>query len=41
MGIVAVRLGRSLKYDPVKQEFIDDEGANRMINQPMRSPWSI
>lgn len=41
LGIVAVRLGRSLKYDPVKQEFIDDEGANRMINQPMRSPWTI
>ena len=41
MGIVAVRLGRSLKYDPVKQEFIDDEGANRMINQPMRGPWQI
>jgi myo-inositol 2-dehydrogenase/D-chiro-inositol 1-dehydrogenase len=41
LGIVAVRLGRTLKYDPVKQEFIDDDEANRMINQPMRSPWSI
>ncbi len=41
MGIVAVRLGRSLNFDPDKLEFIDDEGANRMINQPMRAPWSI
>lgn len=41
MGIVAVRLGRNLKFDPVKQQFIDDEGANRLINQPVRGPWTI
>jgi len=41
MGVVAVRLGRSLNYDPVKQEFIDDEEANRMIYQPMRGPWRL
>ncbi len=41
MGLVALRLGRNLKFDPVKCEFIDDEAANRLINQPMRGPWSI
>ncbi|MFW5822935.1 MAG: hypothetical protein ACOCU7_06060, partial [Tangfeifania sp.] len=41
LGIIAVRLGRTLNFDPDKLEFIDDEGANRMINQPMRAPWSI
>ncbi|MGY3052468.1 myo-inositol 2-dehydrogenase/D-chiro-inositol 1-dehydrogenase [Pedobacter sp. UYEF25] len=41
MGLVALKLGRSLKFDPVKQEFIDDEGANRMINPVMRAPHSI
>ena len=41
MGIVAVRLGRTLHFDPDKLEFIDDEGANRLINQPMRAPWTI
>ena len=41
MGIAAVRLGRSLDFDPVKQRFIDDEGANRLINQPMRGPWTF
>ncbi len=41
LGIIAVRLGRSLNFDPEKLEFIDDVGANRMINQPMRAPWSI
>jgi myo-inositol 2-dehydrogenase/D-chiro-inositol 1-dehydrogenase len=41
LGIIALRLGRNLKYDPVKQRFIDDEGANRLIDQPMRGPWTI
>jgi predicted dehydrogenase len=41
MGLVALRLGRSLKFDPVKQEFIGDEGANRLIFPPMRGPWTI
>jgi predicted dehydrogenase len=41
LGIIAVRLGRTLHFDPDKLEFIDDEGANRMINQPMRAPWTI
>ncbi|WP_297088898.1 Gfo/Idh/MocA family oxidoreductase [uncultured Draconibacterium sp.] len=41
LGIIAVRLGRTLHFDPDKLEFIDDEGANRLINQPMRAPWTI
>jgi len=41
LGTIALRLGRNLKYDPVRQLFIDDEGANRLINQPMRGPWTI
>jgi predicted dehydrogenase len=41
LGIIAVRLGRTLNFDPEKLEFIDDEGANRLINQPMRAPWTI
>ena len=41
LGVIAVRLGRNLKYDPVKQQCIDDDGANRLINPPMRGPWKI
>ena len=41
LGIIAVRLGRDLNFDPDKQVFIDDEGANRLINQPMRGPWTF
>lgn len=41
MGLVALRLGRSLKFDPVKQEFVNDEAANRLINPVMRAPYTI
>jgi len=41
MGITAVRLGRSLKFDPNTQFFMDDEEANRLVDQPMRGPWTI
>lgn len=41
MGIVALRLGRSLKYDPVKQQFIGDEAANALVDQPMRGEWHM
>lgn len=41
MGKIALQLGRSLEFDPVKQEFINDEAANRLINPPMRGPWKI
>ncbi|WP_462318621.1 Gfo/Idh/MocA family oxidoreductase [Marinilabilia sp.] len=41
MGIAALRLGRTLHFDPVAQMFINDEGANRLIDQPMRGPWQI
>ncbi|MFB9844223.1 Gfo/Idh/MocA family oxidoreductase [Mucilaginibacter ginsenosidivorans] len=41
MGLIALKLGRNLKFDPVKQEFIGDEGANKLIMPPMRGPWTI
>lgn len=41
LGIVALRLGRTVEYDPVKQQFINDEAANRLLNQPMRAPWTF
>ena len=41
LGVTAVRLGRNLEYDPASQRFIDDEGANSLLYQPMRGPWTI
>jgi myo-inositol 2-dehydrogenase / D-chiro-inositol 1-dehydrogenase len=41
MAIIAVRLGRSLQFDPLKLEFVDDHAANLLIHQPMRAPWNV
>ncbi len=38
---IAVRLGRKIKYDPVKEEIVGDEVANRLVYQPMRDPWHL
>ena len=38
---IAIQTGRPLRFDPKKQRFIDDTGANAYIEQPMRSPWKI
>lgn len=38
---IAIRTGRKLRYDPVKEQILDDEEANRLIYQPMRAPWSL
>jgi hypothetical protein len=41
MGDIAVRLGRKLHWDPVKEEFVDDPLANRRLSRPQRSPWTV
>jgi len=41
LGVLAVRLGRTLHFNPETQRFTDDEAANRLIDQPMRAPWGI
>jgi predicted dehydrogenase len=38
---IATRLGRKLRWDPVKQRFPDDDQANRMLTRAMRPPWRI
>jgi predicted dehydrogenase len=41
MGDIAVRMGRKLRWDPVKESFQDDEIANRRLSRVMRSPWRL
>ena len=41
LGNIAIRLGRELQWDPVKEMFVNDEGANRMLSKPMRAPWHL
>jgi predicted dehydrogenase len=41
LGGIAVRLGRKLRWDPVKERFINDTQADKMLARPMRSPWHL
>ncbi len=41
MALCALRLNRTLRFDPAKQLFVGDDAANRLIDQPMRAPWKI
>jgi len=38
---IAIRLGRKLRYDPVAEQIVGDEEANRFVNIPMRAPWHL
>ncbi|NQU25885.1 MAG: Gfo/Idh/MocA family oxidoreductase [Candidatus Nealsonbacteria bacterium] len=38
---IAWQLGRTLKFDPAEEEFIDDAEANRMRSRAMQAPWTV
>ena len=38
---IAIRIGRKIHFDPVKEIILGDEQANRLVNQPMRAPWHL
>ena len=38
---IALHLGRQVKYDRHKNEFIDDEQANRLRSEALREPWRL
>jgi hypothetical protein len=40
-ALISMRLGRKLRWDPAREEFPADEQANRMLDGPMRAPWSL
>jgi hypothetical protein len=41
LGCIAHWTGRRLRWDPVKEEFVGDEAANRLRSRAMREPWRI
>jgi len=38
---IAIRLGRKVHWDPVNEQFVNDDTANRMLTGTMRSPWHL
>ena len=41
LGIIAYTLEKSLTWDAAKQEFPDDEVANRYLDRARREPWQL
>lgn len=41
LGNLAIQLGRTLHWDPVRERFRSDEAANRLIDKPRRGAWSL
>ncbi|MDZ4860721.1 MAG: Gfo/Idh/MocA family oxidoreductase [Candidatus Hydrogenedentes bacterium] len=41
VGNIASWLNRPVKWDPQSECFINDDEANRLINRPMRAPWTL
>lgn len=41
IGNISMRLRRPLKWNPQREEFVGDDGANEMLSRPMRAPWRI
>ncbi|MHC4098593.1 MAG: hypothetical protein ACYSU3_21365 [Planctomycetota bacterium] len=41
LGLIAIRLGRKLKWNPDEELFVNDSEADRLLSRPMRSPWHI
>ena len=40
LAIVAERLGRGFRFDPVSLHAVDDPAADRFLYQQMRQPWA-
>jgi predicted dehydrogenase len=36
---IAMRLGRKLRWDPLRERFRDDDEANAMLSRPQRAPY--
>ena len=41
LGGIAYRLRRPLRWDPVREEFLGDDEANRLCDRAMREPWRL
>jgi hypothetical protein len=38
---IAFWTGRSLKWDPARERFPDNDAANRLLSRALRAPWRM
>jgi hypothetical protein len=41
LGNIAMILGRKIRWDPKREQIVDDDSANRMLSRTLRSPWNL
>ena len=41
LGNIAMRLGRTIRWDPEAEEILDDPAAAAMLSRPLRAPWRL
>jgi Oxidoreductase family, C-terminal alpha/beta domain len=41
LGLIALKLGRTVHWDAAAERFVNDAEADRLLSRPMRSPWSV
>lgn len=41
LGLIAMLLGRKIKWDADKQLILDDPEASKLLSRPYRSPWKL
>ena len=42
LGLIAIKLGRKVQWDPQKEQFINDPEADKLLQpRPLRAPWRL
>jgi predicted dehydrogenase len=41
LGNIAIRTGKKLKWDPLKQQIVGDAALAQWVNRPYRAPWVL
>jgi hypothetical protein len=38
---ICIRTGRPIQWDPKKERIVGDDEAAKMLDRPMRAPWTM
>ncbi len=41
LGLIAMMVGRKIKWDPAKEEIVGDEEASKLLRREYRGPWKL